>query len=77
VVTVARNGSLVIAVDGQTLLISSASSVGDGIIIEPPIIIDRFDPSTYAAIGGALAGILILAVLITVVLIVIAYFYRR
>ncbi len=77
IVTEALNGNLTVYVDKQAVHISFASSRTGGIIIEPPVIIDRFDNEKYAIIGGVLGTILLVAVVITVTLIVIVTFYRR
>ncbi len=76
--TEAQNGSLRVLVGTTPVHISSAHyRTTGGVIIEPPVIINKFNFSTYAAIGGSLGAFLVITILVTVTLVVIAYFYRR
>ena len=72
------NGSYVVEVDGKSIPVSSAHQrTTDGIVIIEPSIVTVLDVQKYAAIGGSLGALLILAVFFTVGLVVIVYFYRR
>ena len=75
IVIEAKNGSLTVIVDGETLTIRSATTITGGVIIEPGGV--RVYTQTAAAIGGALGGFIIITIVLTVVLVLIVYFYRR
>lgn len=68
-------GALTVSVDGEQYMVAVEQRIH--VIIEPPLTVTVTNWQLYSGIGGGLGAVLILGVVISVVLGLIIYHYRR